>query len=249
MVKCGVFGTCISLLILFAPVCAFTSSGGPSDPARVWEADSPPSNETAFLEAVRTFLINENVAPQTVQIEIKGLGYLSGPDEKWRALADVSVFEDSQRGFIKHLILDRGYWLAAGRDEQFSNHRLAKVLWHEIHHLDYFPGNLRRAEALAASIPPRSSIDPTDWKRQWIKLQEPLEELAAERTSIERYNATFGPLPEELLADSRQDMLRYAVRYHRLFSSILLQARDPDAVRQRFPQELPIDPEGNIRAQ
>jgi hypothetical protein len=105
---------------------------------------------------------------------------------------------------------------------------------------------MRRAGELAKEYPPAHDSDLPGWKNSWIKLLEPMEEMAAEHTCIERYQAAFGPLPDGLLYDSRGDMKKYSALYRDRFAAMLKQVRDPKSILAQFPPELPIDAQGNI---
>jgi hypothetical protein len=215
---------------------------------RFWEPEETEEiTEGKFLEAVTDFLSDENIDPQTVQIGIRPLQEAddSGTMGRWRALAQVFVDEIPQGGYHRKLVFDRDYWLHPGENRLLLKQRWAKLMWHEVHHLKFFPVNLRKARELALTFPPLD-VAPAAWRQKWIKLLEPLEEWAAEHESLRRVKLTFGPVEAAILEDSRSDLRKHARRYAVFLSDILVNAQDPDSILKMFPPQLRVDSEGNI---
>jgi hypothetical protein len=203
--------------------------------------------EDAFLQSAREFLVKEGLDPAEIQLELRPLRNSSvGTTGHWRALAQVFVDKAPTGLFIKRLVFDREYWMGPGESGRFENRRWSKLMWHEIHHLKTFPINFSRAGELATQFPPSEPQTRKAWKRKWLLLLEPLEEFAAEKDCLEKYQAAFGPVPEPLLRDSQGDMRKHAATYRDLLDDLATSAQDHDAVRAAFPAELPVDSLGNI---
>jgi hypothetical protein len=202
--------------------------------------------ENRFLEAARAFLHREGVDTDSIQVQLAPLGDPSQrPAGSWRALAEVYVDHNVDGSFTKRLVFEPAFWMS-NDSSRFAHHRWAKILWHEMHHLDQFPRNLQRAPELARQFPPMRTDDLSSWEKTWITFLEPLEEMNAEHTCIQRYVSAFGPLSDELLRDSRGDMRKYSALYRERLVALLQKAKDPHAILEQFPSELPIDTEGNI---
>lgn len=261
-------GLALSALILARPAWSAGSSSAaaavspalsaPGTAARLaWEPDAQAlersitpgtvgSGERLLIQSVERFLSNEGVDLTNVSVRMQRLSDpLPGLSNGWRALALVQVDNDGKGHIARRLLLEPNYWLNPAEPHRFSDHHLAKILWHEMHHINYFPVNLRRGPDLAVKYPPRDPAAAATWRNKWITLLEPLEEYAAERYSIERYQAVYGPLPEYMLMNSRGDMLRHNARYHRLLAELLAQVKDPVAVQKEFAASLPLDAQGN----
>ncbi len=207
-------------------------------------SQAPAEPDQSFLQSAMDFLARENVDPRTVDLELKPLGAAGGT---WREVAKVTVDPVPEGGYRRRLIFDPAYWLETERKEDPAvTRRWTKFMWHEVHHLKYFPENLRRARLLAAAHKPKRRMAAGAWEHQWVELLEPLEELAAERDALTRYEASFGAVPEDILTDSRGDMRKHAARYQELLAGILKKVRRPAQVRREFPLVLPVDAAGNI---
>jgi hypothetical protein len=218
---------------------------------QVWEPDyaqidamhAETDAEARLIKAAQDFMSKEGMDPDSVKVELQPLGDPHRLPGTWHALAQVFVDEDPDGGFSKRLVFEPSFWM--NRDVQrFAHHRWTKIMWHEMHHLKAFPVNLRRAPELAKKFPP--ARPDSSWERAWIGFLEPMEEIAAERTCVERYRAAFGPLSDELLRDSRGDMRKYAALYKVRLDQMLAKAENPAAILQEFPTEMPVDPDGNI---
>lgn len=202
--------------------------------------------QTRFLNTVNDILRHEDVDPTLIKVELAPLGGATqSATGHWRALAQVFIDKSADGTVVKRLVFDPSYWLNPSM-HPFANHRLAKIMWHEIHHLKYLPLNLHRSVDLAKEFPPAHKEDIEGWENAWIRLLEPMEEMAAERTCIERYQKVFGPLPDVLLSDSQGDMRKYSSIYHDRFAALFKKVRDPQKLLTQFSSDLSIDPKGNI---
>jgi hypothetical protein len=215
----------------------------------LWEPEETGEiREETFIKAVNDFFIQENLKPETIQIEIRPLRDKTAGDTggHWQALAQVFVDEMPAGTYQRKIVFDRDYWLRPGENRLQLKQRWAKLMWHEIHHLKYFPSNLEKSRQLAQLFPPPGDTPLSKWRQKWIKLQEPLEEFAAERDSLQRIRKEFGEPSESILRDSRKDLMKHAATYKILLADMLVNAIDPNPILRIFPPELPIDADGNI---
>jgi hypothetical protein len=233
-----------------APAVSVLRPGMPAltTPAAVVEPDYASLEQDRFIAAVNQFLLKEGIDPGEVSVEFRPLrSAAAGTTGNWRALAQVHVDANADgKGYAKRLVFDRDYWLNPNEPRRFQDHRWVKLMWHEIHHLNGFPKNLKKADELKEFYPRAAGVSDDQWKKQWIALLEPMEEMDAERECLTRYRAVFGAVPESLMFDSRADMRKHAARYQQLLADILAHTPTPDAVTAHFPAKLPIDSDGNI---
>jgi hypothetical protein len=215
----------------------------------LWESDETPEiTETDFLTAVNEFLLEEDIQPELIQVEIRPLRDKSEGDTggHWRALAQVFVDETPAGRYQRKIVFDRDYWLRPGENRLLLKQRWSKLMWHEIHHLKYFPSNLKKSKDLATLFPAKGDLSFARWRQKWIRLQEPLEEWAAEKDSLQRFKKEFGEPSDTIMRDSRKDLLKHAADYKILLADILVNAIDPNPILQIFPVQLAIDSNGNI---